>query len=99
MKPLFLALMLSATPGWAQEDAPQPRCWLGSMGYSPGATMKSGDVVKVCGTDFTWQPTGELSSGCVAEGEFYSTAAIDNGPNAQAVKSVCQADGTWKRLE
>lgn len=94
MRPVCLMALFFAAPGvgWAQQQemaAPQPRCWLGSMSYSPGATVRAGDNVMLCTPAFAWEPaTKSAASGCIFKSEFYNSGAVVSG-------NECQPDGTW----
>jgi hypothetical protein len=94
---VLAALLLSSAPAIAQES--QPRCWLGNMGYSPGATVLAADTVMMCLPDFTWAVTDKLASGCIAGGEFYSVGAVDNGPRSDSTKMKCLSNGTWDKAD
>jgi hypothetical protein len=97
---IALATLLS-WPALAQAPAQppeQPRCWLGSTGYSPGATMRAGSAVLVCTPAFTWEPTMGPAGGCLHGGDFYSVGAIQNASNQQQRLTQCQPDGTWTAL-
>ncbi len=91
-----LATCLSAPV--AAQVVEESKCWLGSFSFSPGSTVSTGNGVSLCSPDFTWVPTKEQASGCIAAGEFYSVGAIENGPRADSVKMECKSDGVWQRL-
>ena len=67
--------------------AEQPRCWLASIRYSPGATVRAGNEVKICGPDFTWLPTTDWASGCIHESEFFSVGDVRQDYAQQRVPS------------
>ena len=97
---LFL-LFVSTAPGAAQSvviPPEQPRCWLGAMSYSPGATIRAGTTVMVCTSDFAWVPTEQEAAGCVHSGNFYGIGAIQNASSQQQILSECRPDGTWGRV-
>jgi hypothetical protein len=98
--PLFGLLLLFAAPAAGQEGSAatvqQPRCWLGGMGYSPGATIRAGNAVMVCTPEFGWAPTSAWASGCVLEGRQFSVGAKYNlGSGTQPVLIACTKDGIW----
>ena len=72
----------------------------GRFGVSPGATVRAGGGVMVCGQDLIWQSTSDGAAGCLHDGKFYSVGAIqiEHASNQQAVESSCEKDGTWERL-
>lgn len=84
------AFLMVSNAAFAQEQlAPeQPRCWLGSTSYSPGATVRAGEGVMLCTPSFAWETSKAAASGCVFEQRFYSTGAVHEG-------NECQPDGTW----
>ncbi|RDE08374.1 hypothetical protein [Pelagibacterium lacus] len=101
MKRLIIAaaFMTLTMPTLAQEIHPptdtQPRCWLGSASFSPGATVKAGNAVLECSSDYHWIATEQWSAGCYHSGAFFSTGAIQNSSNQQQVLTRCEPDGTW----
>ncbi|MDX8500720.1 hypothetical protein RFM99_20150 [Mesorhizobium sp. VK4C] len=84
------AFLMVSNAAFAQEQvAPeQPRCWLGSTSYSPGATVRAGEGVMLCTPSFVWETSKAAASGCVFEQKFFNTGAIHEG-------NKCQPDGTW----
>lgn len=99
--PVFL-LLLVPLPVSAQETTnlpmEQPRCWLGAMSYSPGATIRAGDEVMVCTTEFVWAPIEQRAAGCLHGGDFYGVGAVQNASSQQQILSECRPDGTWGRV-
>jgi len=83
------------TPANSLAPVPQPRCWLGDMGYSPGATMRAGNAVMVCGADYTWHPSADWAAGCIHEGRFHSVGDMGQDLSRQQTARRCRADGTW----
>lgn len=102
MRLIVIALVLIGTapasaqdPTPANSPAPQPRCWLGNMGYSPGATMRAGNAVMDCGADYTWHPSADWAAGCIHEGRFHSVGDMGQDLSRQQTARRCRADGTW----
>ncbi|RWD66873.1 MAG: hypothetical protein EOS36_03915 [Mesorhizobium sp.] len=88
------AFLMVSNAAFAQEQvAPeqQPRCWLGSTSYSPGATVRAGEGVMLCTPSFVWETSKAAASGCVFEQKFFNTGAIHEG-------NECQPDGTWATI-
>lgn len=90
--------MLMTLPAAAQQETftEQSKCWAGSMSFSPGATFRAGNAVMVCTKEFQWEATDQWSSGCAADGKFYTPGAVNNGPNASSIKTRCLEDGRWE---
>ncbi len=94
---IYVLVLCLASPLMAQE-LQQERCWIGSLSYSPGSTARASDRVMVCSEAFVWEPVEAAASGCVLEGKFYSTGAVDSGPRAGAQASICSEQGVWEQL-
>jgi hypothetical protein len=94
----FFAMAASTVHAQDVDVVEQPRCWMASTGYSPGATIRAGETVMECQADFTWAPTTKNAAGCLSEGRLSNTNDVLNGPNAAAVKVRCLLDGTWEAL-
>lgn len=77
----------------------QERCWLGSLSFSPGATVRAGSQIMVCSSENAWEPTPEAASGCIFDGDFFGVGAVDNGPRQDAQRMFCRNDGVWERIE
>lgn len=85
-------LMVSHAAFAQEHVAPeQPRCWLGSTSYSPGATIRAGEGVMLCTPSFVWETSKAGASGCVFEQKFFNTGAVHEG-------NECQPDGTWATI-
>ncbi|TPI58646.1 hypothetical protein FJ417_18665 [Mesorhizobium sp. B3-1-7] len=93
MMVVIAAFLTVSNAAFAQEQvAPeQPRCWLGSTSYSPGATVRAGEGVMLCTPAFVWETSKAAASGCVFEQKFFNTGAIHEG-------NECQPDGTWSTI-
>ena len=93
---------LIAYPAHGQESLsidPQ-RCWFAGESFTPGATARAGETVMECQPDFSWKSTTKNAGGCLLNGDISASGAIVSvGPADSSVKSVCQLDGTWERLE
>jgi hypothetical protein len=77
----------------------QSRCWLAGEGYSPGATIRAGAGVMVCGADFVWQATSDEAAGCLHDGNLFSVGAIENASKQQRALLQCKPDGTWQQSQ
>lgn len=93
-----LIMALNASASSAQEGVAvpptEPRCWLGSMTYSPGVTMRASNQRMLCTIEGAWTGTEAWASGCISGGDFYSVGAIENVANSE-VQVICDQDGTW----
>ena len=94
-------ILLSGNGAVAQEDATEgPRCWFGSMTFSPGATVRASGVVMTCSTEMVWESSpNSAASGCIFDGEFFAEGAVIPDSANYEPKSVCHSDGTWKGLQ
>ena len=100
MRAIVIAVVLLCIPASAQEAHEQDRCWFASESFTPGATIRAGETVMACQTDFTWATTTQNAAGCLLDGDVSSYGAIvEAGPADSNVKSQCQLDGTWLRLD
>lgn len=95
MRSIISAVLVMASSAAIAQQAPleQQRCWLGGLGYSPGATVRASDSVMMCSPAFVWEATKASAWGCIYKGEFYSAGAITGGDLAW---NECQPDGTWR---
>lgn len=102
MRVILVALMMAGSTGAVAQSGPtlveqQPRCWLGGVGHSPGATVRAGNAVMVCTPGFVWAPTTDWAAGCLHEGRLYGVGAIQQD-FAQQNPSECRPDGTWSQI-
>lgn len=87
-----VALAQSQAPA---DTAPAARCLLGSKTFSPGATIRGGAAVELCGTDGIWAATDKAASGCFFADAFYSVGATSAVSGSKTMLATCQPDGTW----
>lgn len=80
-------------------DAPDERCWLGSTTFSQGSTIRAGNNVMICSENAVWEEASNLNaSGCLYDGELYSTGAIVPDGVKFEPKRECQLSGQWGEI-
>lgn len=93
---IFVGVSSTCAQDGPQTFVSEPRCWLGSITFSPGATIRASNKVMICETGGTWAASDEAASGCILEGKFSSTGTLEGVSNNKAVSIECMADGAWK---
>ena len=95
---IVAALVAAPAVAFAQsatEPTPPNRCLVGSKSFSPGATIRAGGAVQVCGEDGTWGTTEQTASGCFYADAFYSVGATSAVTGNRSMLATCQPDGSW----
>lgn len=103
--PMAMALMAWGLAGagvGAQEASAvrETRCWLGSVTFSSGALVNTGNGVSVCESDAGWRPRDEPAeaAGCLLEGELSSVGAVVGISNNDRMWLSCGSDGRWSTI-
>src|SRR5712692_8808560 len=96
----FTLMVLAAVLSVPRASAETPAganivCWVASMTFSPGATIRAGSQEMLCQKDGAWAATDNAAAGCFREGKLFSPGSLEavTGSNAQI---VCQPDGSWQ---
>lgn len=96
----FAALVLTGA-AQAQEGTVvrETRCWLGSVTFSSGAQMHTGEGVAVCEGEAGWRQVEGQSSGCLLGGDLSSVGAVVGISNNDRLSLQCGQDGRWLTIE
>lgn len=91
-----LGLALLAAPALAQDaDLPDgPACWMANLGFSAGASLRSGGGTLTCAADGTWEATqNDAASVCIYDNKAYVLGALL--PLNDTVLLRCNVSGAW----
>lgn len=90
---VLLMGMPSARADEARVD--RPVCMFAGAAYSPGAAIRASDQVMLCGATGNWEPTKAAAAGCLRDGKWYGSGAVEGIANFENAMLQCRPDGTW----
>lgn len=93
-----IALLSIPALGQDMQMSGQPRCWVGSIGFTTGAVVRAGSQAMICAEDNSWKVSDSKAAGCFYDGKLFGVGAVASIPNNKAFSLECTDEGTWLKL-